>query len=48
MVTQDVIFGNGQIEIQNIEELSLDSANITFPENTSANSPVYIFECGII
>jgi len=32
VVTQDVIFRNRQIEIQDIEELSLNSTNITFSD----------------
>jgi len=43
VVVQNVIFSDGQIKIEDIEKLSLDSANITFSENTGAQGPVNVF-----
>jgi hypothetical protein len=48
VVVENVIFGNREIKIKNVEKFSLDSADVTFAEDAGAKCPVNIFECGII
>jgi hypothetical protein len=36
VVVENIIFGNGQIKIKNVEKFSLNSANVTFAEDTGA------------
>lgn len=48
MVAQKVVLGNVKFEIEDIEELALDAADITFAENTSAECPVYVLQSRIV
>jgi hypothetical protein len=43
-VCHDIIFGDAQLEIENVEEFPFDSADIAFAKYTGAHSPVYVFE----
>jgi len=40
MVAQKVVLGNVEFEIKDIEELALDTTDITFAENTGTECPV--------
>jgi len=42
VVCHDVVFGDAQLEIEDIEKLALDATNVTLAEHTSAHSPVYV------
>ena len=42
VVCHDIVFGDAQLEIKDIEELALYPANVTLAEHTSAYSPVYV------
>lgn len=42
VVRHDIVFGDAQLEIKDVEKLSLDAANVTLAEHTSAHSPVYV------
>jgi hypothetical protein len=44
IVSHDIIFGDAQLEIENVEEFPLDSADIALAEYTGAHSPVYVFQ----
>lgn len=48
MVTQNVVFGDRQLEVQDLEKFTLDAADVAFAENAGAVRPLHIFECGII
>lgn len=44
IVCHDIIFGDAQLEIENVEEFPLDPADIALAEYTGAHSPVYVFQ----
>ena len=44
MVSHDIILANAKLEVEDIEKLALDPANIAFAEHTGAYSPVNVFE----
>jgi hypothetical protein len=44
VVCHDIIFGNAQVEIEDVEEFTLDPANVALAKYTGAHSPVYVFE----
>jgi hypothetical protein len=44
VVCHEIIFGDAQLEIENVEEFALDPANVALAKNTGAHCPVYVFE----
>ena len=42
VMCHDIVFGDAQLEIEDIEKLALDATNVTLAEHTSAHSPVYV------
>jgi len=44
IMRHDIIFGDAQLEIENVEEFAFDSADIAFAKYTGAHSPVYVFQ----
>lgn len=42
VVCHDIVFSDAQLEIEDVEKLALDAANVTLAEHTSAHSPVYV------
>jgi len=48
VVTQEVVFGNAELEVENIKEFTLNAADIPFSEYASAERPVDVLECGVI
>lgn len=48
VMRHDIVFGDAQLEIKNIEKLALDPTNVTLPEYTSAHSPVHVLKRGVI
>ena len=48
VVSKDIAFADGKVEVEDIEELALDPANVALAEYTSAERPVDVLECGII
>lgn len=42
MVCQDVILGEAQLEVKDVEELPLDATHIALAENPGAERPVKI------
>jgi hypothetical protein len=42
VVRHDIVFGDAQLEIKDVEKLALDSAYVTLAEYTGAHSPVYV------
>jgi hypothetical protein len=48
MMAQDVVFGNFELEIEDVEVFPFDATNVSLAENASAHRPVDIFECGIV
>ena len=48
VVCEDVGLGDGEFEVEDVEELTLDAADVTLAEDASAECPVDILECGVI
>jgi len=48
VVGQDVILGDREIPVEDLEELSFDPAHVTFAKDTGAQRPVGVSETGII
>jgi len=48
VVRHDIVFGDAQLEVKDVEKLALDPTNITLPEHTSAHSPVHVLKRGVI
>jgi hypothetical protein len=48
VVRHDIVFGDAQLEIKDVEKLALDPTNVTLAEHTSAYSPVYVLKRGVI
>jgi hypothetical protein len=47
-VSEDVVLCYPQLEIEDVQELPLDPANISFPKHASAQRPVHIFERRVV
>ena len=48
VVCEEIGFRDGKLEIEDIEELTLDAADVTLAKDASAECPVDILECGVI
>ena len=44
----NIVFGDAQLEIKDVEELALYPADVTLAKHTSAHSPVYVLERRVI
>jgi len=42
MVAEDIVFLDAELEVEDIEELTLDASNISLAEDTGAECPMYI------
>jgi hypothetical protein len=42
VVCHDIVFGDAQLEIKDVEKLALYAADVTLAEHTSAHSPMYV------
>lgn len=43
-VCHNVIFGDAELEIEDVEEFTLDPANIAFTKYAGTDSPVHVLE----
>lgn len=48
MVGQDVILGDREVPVEDLQKLSFDPPHITFAEHTGAQRPMNVSESGII
>lgn len=48
MVAENVILGDRQLKVNDVQELAFNAANVTLAKHTSAKRPVDVFECGIV
>jgi hypothetical protein len=48
VVAEKIVFGHAELEVENIEEFSLDAAHISFSERSRAERPVDVLEGGVI
>lgn len=48
VVGHDIVFADAQLEIEDVEKLALDPANVTLAKHTSAHSPVHVLERRVI
>lgn len=48
MVAENVIFGDRQLKVKDVQELAFNAANITLAENAGTERPVHVFESGIV
>ena len=44
VVRHDVVFRDAQIEIEHVQELALDPANVALAKDSCAHSPVHVLE----
>lgn len=45
---EEIGFGDGQIPIEDLDELALDPSNVTFAERAGDHSPMYVFESRVV
>lgn len=48
VVAEDIILGYAELEVEDIEELALDAANVPLAKDTRAHGPVDILEGGVV
>jgi len=48
MVHHDIVFSYAQLEIENVEELALNPANVALAKYSCAHSPVYVLKRRVI
>lgn len=48
VVREEVGLGDGEFEVENIEELTLDAANVTLAKDSCAERPVDVLEGGVV
>ena len=48
VVRENIVLSDAQLEVEDVEELALYPADIPLAEDTCAESPVYVLECGVI
>ena len=48
VVREEVGLGDGEFEIEDVEELTLDAANIALAEDSRAKRPVNVLQCRIV
>jgi hypothetical protein len=48
VVRHDVVFADAQLEIEYVQELALDPANVALAKDTCAHSPVHVLKRGVI
>jgi hypothetical protein len=48
VVAEDVIFGDRQLKVKDVQELAFNAANITLAEHARTERPVNVFESGIV
>lgn len=48
MVTEEVVFCDLKLPIEDVEELSLDPSDISLPKYTSAECPVNVLESRVV
>jgi len=48
VVRHDVVLTDAQLEIEDVQELALDPADIALAENSRAHSPVHVLKRGVI
>lgn len=48
VVAEKVVLSDLELEVEHVEVLALDAADIAFAEDTRAERPVDILECGIV
>lgn len=48
VVAEEVVLGDLELEVEHVEILALDAADIAFAEDTRAERPVHVLECGIV
>lgn len=48
MMTENVIFGDRQLKVKDVQELALNAANIPLAEHAGTECPMHVFESGIV
>ena len=48
VVREEIGLSESELVVEDVEELALYPADIPLAEDTSAESPVYVLECGVI
>jgi hypothetical protein len=44
VVRHNIVFGDAQLEIEDVEKLALYPTDVTLAKHTSAHSPVHVLE----
>lgn len=48
VVAENVVFGDRQLKVKDVQELAFNAANITLAENACTKRPVDIFESRVV
>ena len=48
VVCEEIGLRNGEFPVEDVEELTLDTADVALPENASAERPVDVLERGVV
>lgn len=48
VVTEDVRLGNAELEVKDIEVLSLNATHIPLAKDTGTKRPVDVLKCGVV
>ena len=48
VVRKEIGLRNGELPVEDVEELTLDTADVALPENASAERPVDVLERGVV
>ena len=48
VVRKEIGLRNGEFPVEDVEELTLDTADVALPENASAERPVDVLERGVV
>ena len=48
MVCEEIGFGDGEFEVEDVEELTLDAADVTLAEDPGAERPVDVLQRGVV
>lgn len=45
VVCEDILLGNAELEVEDIEELAFYPTNVALAEDARAERPVYVLQC---
>lgn len=48
VVAENIVFGDGELKVEDVEKLALDAADIALAKHARTERPVDVFESGVI